>query len=192
MRAVVLLSAGLHPVSGQPAPVPVEAQAIRLALGLGAEVSGLHAGAEEVPIRDHLGRGLQEIALLPLPASGDPLDVLTEALHAGAPDLVLAGRRGSGGTDSGLLPYRLARALAWPVVADAAALGRDDDLLAVEQALPRGRRRRVRVNSRASSRSTPPRRHRCPSPSPPPGAAGSRAILVLQRRGSCLGRCPRR
>ena len=145
MKAVVLLSAGLHPVSGQPAPVPVEAQAVRLALALGAEVTGLHAGAEEVAIRDHLGRGLKEIALLPLSAGGDPLPVLAEALHAAAPDLVLAGRRGSGGTDSGLLPYRLARALSWPVVADAAALGRDDDILAVEQALPRGTRRRVRV-----------------------------------------------
>ena len=145
MRVVVLLSAGLHPVSGQPAPVPVEAQAVRLALALGADVTGLHAGAEEVPVRDHLGRGLPEIALVPLRDGGDPLPVLAEALRATAPDLVLAGRRGSGGTDSGLLPYRLARALSWPIVADAAALGRDDDLLAVEQALPRGIRRRVRV-----------------------------------------------
>jgi electron transfer flavoprotein beta subunit len=145
MRAVVLLSAGLHPVSGRPAPVLVEAQAVRLALALGAEVMGLHAGAEEGSVRDHLGRGLHEIALVPLPAGGDPLPMLVEALHAASPDLVLAGRRGSGGSDSGLLPYRLAHALSWPVAADAAALSRDGNGLAVEQALPRGMRRRVRL-----------------------------------------------
>ncbi len=145
MRVVVLLSAGLHPVSGRPAPVAVEAQAVRLALGLGADVTGLHAGAEETPVRDHLGRGLEEIALVPLADGGDPLPALAEALRAAAPDLILAGRRGAGGTDSGLLPYRLAHALAWPIAADAAALDRDGDLLAVEQALPRGMRRRVRV-----------------------------------------------
>lgn len=145
MRAVVLLSAGLHPVSGRPAPVPVEAQAVRLALGLGADVSGLHAGPEEAPVRDHLGHGLHEIALVPLSMDGDPLPVLVEVLRASSPALVLAGRRGSGGTDSGLLPYRLAHALSWPIVADAAALGRDGDGLAVEQALPRGARRCVRL-----------------------------------------------
>jgi electron transfer flavoprotein beta subunit len=44
-----------------------------------------------------------------------------------------------------MLPYRLARALSWPVVADAVALGREGDVLTVEQVLPRGVRRRVRV-----------------------------------------------
>ncbi len=144
MKAVVLLSAGLHPVSGRTAPVPVEAQAVRLALALGADVTGLHAGAEE-PVRDHLGRGLEEIALVPLRTGNDPVPVLAEALRAAAPDLILTGRRGAGGTDSGLLPYRLAHVLSRPIVADAAALSRDGDLLAVEQALPRGMRRRVRV-----------------------------------------------
>ena len=144
MRAVVLLSAGLHAVSGRPAPVPVEAQAVRLALALGADVTGLHAGTDEAPIQDHLGRGLQEVVLVSFDG-GEPLPVLAETLREAAPDVVLAGRRGTGGTDSGLLPYRLAHALSRPIVADAAALAWEGDLLAVEQALPRGMRRRVRV-----------------------------------------------
>ena len=86
MRAGVLLSAGRHPVSGRPAPVPVEAQAVRLALALGADVTGLHAGAEEAPIREHLGRGLQEAVLVPLPADGDPLPALVEAEFPVRPD----------------------------------------------------------------------------------------------------------
>ncbi|EHP71446.1 putative electron transfer flavoprotein, beta subunit, partial [Methylorubrum extorquens DSM 13060] len=48
MRIVVLLSAGLHPVSGAPVLPRVEAQAIRMAAGLGAgsETFGLHAGPD--------------------------------------------------------------------------------------------------------------------------------------------------
>lgn len=146
MKAVVLLSAGRHPVSGRPAPVVVEAQAVRLALALGAAVSGLHAGPEETPIRDHLGCGLPRITLIELPQGGDPVPALAEALREAPPDLVLAGRRGSGGDDSGLLPYRLAHRLFWPIVADAVGLAREqDDILAVEQTLPRGGRRRVRL-----------------------------------------------
>lgn len=145
MRAVILLSAGLHPVSGRPAPVTVEAQATRLALALGAGITGLHAGEDEAAVRDHLGHGLPEITLLSIPADADPLPALMDALRASPPDLVLAGRRGAGGSDTGLLPYRLAQALAWPIVSDAAGLARDGASLAVEQALPRGARRRVRV-----------------------------------------------
>lgn len=144
MRAAVLLSAGLHPVSGRRAPVPVEAQATRLALALGAEVRGFHAGAGEA-VRDHLGHGLDEILLAPAAPDGDPLPGLLAALEAWAPDLVLAGRRGQGGADSGMLPYRVARALDVPIVADAASLSVEAGVLAADQALPRGARRRLRA-----------------------------------------------
>jgi electron transfer flavoprotein alpha subunit len=143
-RAVVLLSAGRHPVSGRPAPVKMEAQAVRMALALGADVTGLHAGRDEQAVRDHLGCGLSDIALLDQ-AEGDPVPALAAALRTDAPDLVLAGRRGIGGNDGGILPYRLAHALGWPILADAVALAYDPDGLSVEQALPRGARRLVRV-----------------------------------------------
>ncbi|QFR33273.1 electron transfer flavoprotein subunit beta [Ancylobacter sp. TS-1] len=148
MRIAVLLSAGRHAVSGRPAPVPVEVQAIGLAAGLdGAELSGLHAGPDIGPLRDVLGHGLPRLVHLTIPDGDDPLPSLAAALREGAFDLVLAGRTSQGGEDTGLLPYALARALGLPIIADAAALapGEAPGTLAVEQALPRGARRRLLV-----------------------------------------------
>lgn len=146
MRIAVLLSAGRHPVSGRPSPVPVELQAVRLARDLGV-AEGLHAGPDAAAIADALGQGLGRIVHLALPADADPLESLAAALARDAPALILAGRAGQGGEDSGLLPYALARRLGLPIVADAAALraGEAPDTLVVEQALARGARRRVTV-----------------------------------------------
>lgn len=147
MRIAVLLSAGRHAVSGRPAPVPVELQAIRLAMELGGEVIGLHAGPDAAPLKDTLGHGLPSLVHHRITVADDPLPSLAAALGEGAFDLVLAGRCGQGGEDIGLLPYALARALGLPLVADAAALaeGPQPGTLAVEQALPRGARRRLVV-----------------------------------------------
>jgi electron transfer flavoprotein beta subunit len=143
MKIIVLLSAGLHPVSGRPCPVPVELQAIGLATGLSPDgVTGLHAGADTPSVLDCFGHGLREIDILEQ-EGGDPAAALAAAIGQAAPDLVLAGRRGRGGEDSGLLPYRLAASLGWPICADAIGLARDEADLAVIQALPRGARRRV-------------------------------------------------
>jgi electron transfer flavoprotein beta subunit len=147
LRARVLLSAGSHPVSGRAAPVRAEAQATALALALDAVVTGLHAGGEAA-VADHLGHGLDEIDVAPCSADADPLPALLAALARQPGDLVLMGRCGVGGDDSGQLPYRLAAALGLPLVADAVALAREPgrpDVLVVDQALPRGARRRVRV-----------------------------------------------
>jgi electron transfer flavoprotein beta subunit len=145
MKIAVLLSAGRHPVSGKPAPVTTELQAIRLAASLGAEVTGLHAGPDAAPLIDTLGYGLPRLVHYPIAAGDDPMASLASALRAGAYDLVLAGRAGQGGEDSGLLPYALARALNLPIVADATALGDGPQpgTLNLEQALPRGARRRL-------------------------------------------------
>lgn len=145
MRIAVLLSAGRHNVSGRPAPVPVELQAIRLAVDLGGELEGLHAGPDAAPLRDALGHGLTRLTRFHLGEDDDPTPSLRAALEAGGFDLVLAGRCGQGGEDSGLLPYALARALGLPILADAAALahGPQPGTLSVEQALPRGARRRL-------------------------------------------------
>lgn len=143
MKIVVLLSAGRHPASGAPRPVPVELQAIGLARALpGAEIVGLHAGVADAAVADALGHGLASITVL-LMAAGDPLPALAAELAAMQPDLVLAGRRGTGGADTGMLPYRLARALGMTIVADAMAVASEGENLAVVQALPRGARRRV-------------------------------------------------
>lgn len=147
MRIAVLLSAGRHAVSGRPAPVPVELQAIRLAHELSGEVTGLHAGPDAAPLKDALGHGLPRLVHFSITPDDDPLPSLAAALSEGAFDLVLTGRAGQGGEDTGLLPYALARALGLPLVADAVALaeGPQPGTLAVEQALPRGARRRLAV-----------------------------------------------
>jgi electron transfer flavoprotein beta subunit len=147
MNIVVLLSAGRHPVSGLDCPVPVELQAIALGLGLG-RVMGLHAGpGEGEGVAACLGHGLPALTGLDLPAESDPLPALVTALTGMAPDLVLAGRRGQGGDDTGLLPYRVVAALGWPILADAIAITAQagPGVVTVEQALPRGARRRVAV-----------------------------------------------
>lgn len=147
MKIVVLLSAGLHPVSGRPCPVPVELQAVRLALDLGSDVTGLHAGPDATPLRDALGHGLPRLDHIALPEGNDPTTSLTATLRDIGPTLILAGRMAQGGEDTGTLPYSLAQALGLPIIADAVALAPEpeDGTLLVEQALPKGARRRVVV-----------------------------------------------
>ncbi|MFG1426762.1 adenine nucleotide alpha hydrolase family protein [Roseixanthobacter glucoisosaccharinicivorans] len=147
MKALVLLSQARHPVSGKACLQRAEAQAARLAAGLDAAPHGLHAGPALGALRDGLGRGLCGLTHLVLAADADPVPALTEAIQGAAPDVVLAGPRGQGGEDTGLVPYALAHRLGWPLIPDAVALvpGDETGTAVVEQALPRGARRRVTV-----------------------------------------------
>jgi electron transfer flavoprotein beta subunit len=145
MKAVVLLSAGIHPRSGAAMPVPVELQAIALARRLGCDVVGIHAGQGGPAVEDCLAHGLDQIILLRIREGNDPLAAITAEIAAQKPDLILAGRRGQGGADSGMLPYLLAKACEMPIAADAVALAVAPEGLAVVQALPRGARRRLVV-----------------------------------------------
>ncbi|HQT74653.1 MAG TPA: electron transfer flavoprotein subunit beta, partial [Acidiphilium sp.] len=152
MRIVVLLSAGRHPTTGVPCPVPVELQAIALArriAGASGVVEGLHAGGRDDAVLNALGHGIDGLTLVGAGAAGDPLGALVAVLEGRMPDLILAGRRGRGGADGGLLPYRLARALGWPIVADAISIGLTDSEVRVTQALPRGGRRAATVRGAA-------------------------------------------
>lgn len=147
MKALVLLSQGRHPVSGIAHLPRTEAQAIRLAAGLDPAVEGVHAGPCADAVREALGRGLRRLTHVRLAADADPLDALATAIRRAGPDVVLAGPRGEGGADTGLVPYALAAALAWPVIADAIALeaGAAARSLCVVQALPGGARKRILV-----------------------------------------------
>ncbi|HEY0292230.1 MAG TPA: electron transfer flavoprotein subunit beta [Hansschlegelia sp.] len=146
MKIVVLLSAGAHPVSSAPVLPRLEAQAMRIALALG-ETTGLHAGPSAAPAADALGHGLGLLTHLATREGADPIPALVAALKAETPDLVLAGRRGQGGEETGLAPYAVAAALGVTIVADAVALapGAAPGALVVEQALPKGARRRLVV-----------------------------------------------
>lgn len=123
--AMVLLSAGLHPVSGRPCPVPVELQAIGLARSLADTVIGLHAGVAAEWHGEWAGYGIDRLVRIPADPV-DPLPALLDSIRqldaatAGCP--ILAGRRGQGGEDGGLLPYRLAGSLGRPLLADVVAL----------------------------------------------------------------------
>ncbi len=138
MRIVVLISSGRHPVSGRPAPVEVELQAIGLARRIAMHVIGVHAGPETELLREHGGYGVDFIHRLDGPPETDILLPIVRALE---PDILLAGRRGMGGTDSGVLPYGLAHALGWPIVADATSLDITDAGFEIAQYRPRGARR---------------------------------------------------
>ncbi|AWI90457.1 electron transfer flavoprotein subunit beta [Methylobacterium sp. DM1] len=153
MKIAVLLSAGQHPVSGAPVLPRVEAQAIRIAAGLGdvgGEVVGLHAGPDTRAVAEALGQGLPRIEHIPVPAGDDPVPALAARLAALAPDLILAGRRSQGGDESGLVPYALARALSMPLISDVvAAAAEPDGTLRLDQSLGRGALRRVLIRGSA-------------------------------------------
>lgn len=146
MRIAVLLSASLHATSGQPALARTEAQAVALALSVSGEVVGFHAGPSLDAPRTALGHGLPRLVHLRIPSGSDPVPALAEALAEFRPDLVLAGPRSVGGDETGLVPYRLAEALGWPILADVLKLRADADGFDLACALPKGERLRLREN----------------------------------------------
>jgi electron transfer flavoprotein beta subunit len=144
VNIIILLSAGRDPRSGHPRPVRTELQAIALAHTLPhATVTGLHAGEPDPAILDAFAHGLTAITLLRQPPADDPFPALAAELARLAPDLILAGRRGMGGADTGLLPYRLAHARNVPIAADAIAITRAGPHCHITQSLPRAARRQI-------------------------------------------------
>ncbi|SFG86205.1 electron transfer flavoprotein subunit beta [Methylobacterium gossipiicola] len=146
MKIAVLVSTGRHPVSGATVLSRLEAQAIRLAAGLG-EPLGLHAGPEQAVLREALGQGLVRGEHIVVPDGVDPVPALAARLAATKPDLILAGRRGQGGDETGLVPYALAETLDLPLIPDVVAMASDDEAgtLRLDQSLGRGALRRVLV-----------------------------------------------
>jgi electron transfer flavoprotein alpha subunit len=163
LQIAVLLSTGRHPASGRARRAPLDAKALEVALthaaDLGGYVHGIHVGNPNEPaLRDYLGMGLKRLTVLdperlagdtPLPqinGKSQPKDVvpaLVSYLRALRLDMILAGGRGEGGEESGMVPYVVAEALGWPVVSEVAGLDIVDGEARVTQALPRGRRRLV-------------------------------------------------
>ncbi|MBO0905829.1 electron transfer flavoprotein subunit beta [Jiella sonneratiae] len=152
MKTVVLLSDARHAISGRATLSGLEARAISLAAALDPAPRGLHAGGGAEGVSAGLGHGLQGLDVLDLPEGADPVPALAAHLQAAlgkndAPGIVLAGRRGEGGLETGLVPYLLADALGLPILADAVALrqGEAAGTLVVDQAMQKGARRRVTI-----------------------------------------------
>jgi len=149
VKLAVLVASGRHPVSDATVLARLDAQAIRLAADLarsvGGRTFGFHAGPDPEALRQALGRGLTQAEHLALPEGADPVPALAARLAAMAPDLILAGRRGQGGDESGLVPYALAEALGLPLIADVVALAAGDaaGTVSLDQSLGRGVLRRV-------------------------------------------------
>ena len=139
----VLVSAGRHPVSGEPRHCHNDSLALALALNLANKVNVFHAGTpSNLALQDYLALGATQIDVVP------NSDDIIESLAAQLTDanLILTGTRAENSEDSGMLPYLLAAKLNFPIVADALEIKANHEQLEVLQFLPKGRRRRVLVN----------------------------------------------
>lgn len=144
LRIGVLAAIGRNPVSGAPRPNPDDVVALELARGLGPDVTLLHAGdSTEAAIGDYLAYGATRVDAVPSPAGTDVASTLAERL-AGF-DLILTGSRSEGGEGSGLVPYLVAERLGLPIVGQALEVTVADGHAEVTQFLPKGQRRKVRV-----------------------------------------------
>jgi len=161
----VLVAARNHAVSGRPVRSRADAAAAALALGMSSAVRLLTAGPlPDAVARDYLALGAPLLEVL---ECGEDADIAARLLPA-LRDVpwVLAGTRsesehGTGST--GILPYALAAALQRPVVADVLGIQAEGSAWIVTQALPKGARRRLRVQAPAvlvvSAAASPTLRH---------------------------------
>jgi electron transfer flavoprotein beta subunit len=141
-RVAVLVSAGRHPVSGEPRHCRNDSLALQLGLNLIKDLTVLHAGEADNPaLQDYLAFGAHHIDVVS--TAGDSIENL--ATHLSNADLILTGTRAENGENSGLLPYLLAAKLNLPIVAGALEILPRDRQLEVLQFLPKGQRRRVMV-----------------------------------------------
>jgi electron transfer flavoprotein beta subunit len=150
LEIVVLVSAGRHPISGRARRAPADARALEMGMTEAAAhavgLSVLHAGDPDEPaLRDYLGMGVEKLEVIRLPPHADPVPALSESLRALRPALVLTGLQAETGWSSGCIPYALAAALGYAIAPAAAALEVEGDSVALQQALPKGRRRVLRV-----------------------------------------------
>jgi electron transfer flavoprotein beta subunit len=144
-RIAVLVSVGRHPVSGTARYSRNDAAALELGRQLAerhrAQLDVVHAG-------DPANQALAEY--LALGARGRGARVprrrrrrARAAARVEGYDLVLTGTRAEGAYDTGMLPYRVAATLGYPLVGAAVDVTVDAGRAAVRQFLPKGLRRRV-------------------------------------------------
>lgn len=152
-RIAVLVSVGRHPVSGTARYSRNDAaaltQATRLAAQHQATLDVLHAGDSTNPaLREYLALGAAKVEVLAVAAGDDIAPALTARLKGY--DLALTGTRAEGTEDSGMLPYQLADALGFTLLASAVDIDIEADIteahITVRQFLPKGLRRRVQAS----------------------------------------------
>ncbi|MDR5857041.1 electron transfer flavoprotein subunit beta/FixA family protein [Caballeronia sp. LZ062] len=146
MKIAVLVSVGCHPVSGVARYSRNDAAALTIALDIarqhGAQLDVLHAGdLASLALAEYLALGAQRVEVLN--TDGDACAALAQRI-AGY-DLVMTGTRAEGAFDSGTLPYKLANALNIALVGSAVDVSVTSEGVDVRQFMPKGLRRRVRV-----------------------------------------------
>jgi len=158
----VLVAARNHAVSGRPVRSRADAAAAALALGVSGAVRLLTAGPlPDAVARDYLALGAPLLEVL---ECGEDADIAARLLPAlrNVP-WILAGTRSEAEHGTGVLPYTLAAALQRPVVADVLGIQAEGSAWIVTQALPKGARRRLRVQAPAvlvvSAAASPTLRH---------------------------------
>ncbi|MEA2117804.1 electron transfer flavoprotein subunit beta [Halovibrio sp. HP20-50] len=151
LSVAVLVSVGRHPLTTRARRADHDARAVEMAFSLdNATVQLIHAGdndtSSEEAMRGYLGMGVSGIKLIRQASNADVVPALSNILRFAAPQLVLTGTRAETGEGSGLVPYLLAESLGWTVVSGLAEIESiDQGVATVLQALPRGKRRRLRV-----------------------------------------------
>jgi len=143
-----LVSAGRHPVSGEPRHCHNDSLAMTLGLNMAESVSAehhvLHAGnPDNKALSEYLALSAGQINVIPISGDSDVVDCLAAQLNH--VDLILTGSRAESGEDSGLLPYLLAEKLGIPLVVNALAIKSSANIIEVLQFLPKGKRRHVTV-----------------------------------------------
>lgn len=147
IEVVVLVSVGVHPLSGRPRRADLDARAVELALRLTSRRSdvtlhAVHAGrADEASLGQYLGMGLDRLTVLDISADADPLPPLVAFVRPLKPAITLAGMRSEGGEGSGFLPYALAHTLGLTLAPAIVDLAQEGSLVRLTQALSGGRRR---------------------------------------------------
>lgn len=145
-RIAVLVSVGRHPVSGVARYSRNDAAALEIGRQLAArhhaQLDVIHAGDPASPaLADYLALGAREVEVLACQDGDDAAAAL--AARVQGYDLVLTGTRAEGAYDTGMLPYRVAAALGYPLVGAAVDVSIGDGRATVRQFLPKGLRRRV-------------------------------------------------
>lgn len=150
-----LVSIGEHPLSGRPRRAEQDARALELGLALaGEKLRTLYAGPAQNPettsvLRNYLGMGLGQIQIVDVPQHTDVVNTLLENFSANQPDIILTGVKAENGESSGMLPYLLAEQLNIAIVAsitEIVSVDKQAGHAEVLQALPRGQRRKIKIN----------------------------------------------
>jgi electron transfer flavoprotein beta subunit len=145
-RIAVLVSVGRHPVSGVARYSRNDAAALEMGRLLSsqhaARLDVLHAGDPTNPaLEEYLALGAERVEVLDCADDSDAVAALAVRLRDY--ELVLTGTCAEGAFDSGMLPYRLADALGFPLLGAAVEATINEGRVTVRQFLPKGVRRRV-------------------------------------------------